>query len=158
MSTPKHKVKPFEQRKVIKCSDPIKPIKKAALEFEITPNLQALANPITRPEPAGFEPYENPYEVPREYRKIKTVGYKALATPRSTRKRFVKGDNVSEKFEVSTNALKYKPTDVVKKLAEPKRDISQPPRAGFAVSKAALKKLKPDKEKYYAKLASPRKQ
>lgn len=116
-----------------------------------------MSTPKVQPEEEEFEPYQNPYDIPREYRKVKTAGYKELANPKNPRKRFQKGDNKSETFDVSPNALKYKLSEETKKLSAPKADRSEPPRPGFVVSKAALKKLKPDKEEYYAKLATPRK-
>lgn len=157
LSTPRRIETPYVQRTPVKVSDPIVPIKKAALEFEPTPNIVALSQPKVMPEPTDFELYQNPYDVPREYRKIKTAGYQALSTPRNPRKRYIKGDNGPDTFEVSPNALKYKPSEMTTNLAKPKDDRGETPRPGFTVSKAALKKLKPDKEKYFATLATPKK-
>lgn len=126
------------------------------LEFEPTPNLVALATPKVPPEAPDFEQYQNPFDIPRDYRKIKTAGYKTLASPKNPRKRFVKAEQKEETFEISPNALKCKPSEGTKQLAVPKKDLSEPPRPGFIISKAALKKLKPDKEQYFAKLATAR--
>lgn len=125
------------------------------LNFQVTPTLVALATPKPKKEPEDFEQYENPYDLPREYRKIKSVGYQNLATPKKSDKPPTKDD--TDPFKISPNALKCKTTEETKKLAVPKPDQSEAPKV-IAISKAALKKLKPDKEQYFAKLATPRQQ
>lgn len=161
LAQPKQRLvsRPYEGPKT-KVSDPIKPIKKSVLTFDITPRLLQLTTPFKPPVEDEPEMYQNPFDVPREFRKVTSKGVSALATPKPTRsrKRFVKGDNASLVFAVSPNALKAKPSAITKKLAEPKKNMQEGPRANpFAVSKAAVSKKPLPKEKalYYAKLATP---
>lgn len=150
---------PYEGPKM-KISDPTTPIKKSVLNFDITPRLLKLTTPFKEPVEDEPEMYENPFEIPREYRNVKSTGLTALAAPRSSRsrKRFVKGDNASVVFDVSKAAMKAKPSEKTKKLAEPKKNMQEEPKANpFGVSKAAASKkpLAKDKSEYYAKLATP---
>lgn len=156
LSTPRRPIRPYTGP-TSKISDPVRPIPKSVLNFEMTPAYEWLATPFKPVQPApDIEPYENPYEPPRELRKIKGTGLPALAEPRVKTKRFVKGDNASVVFEVSEFAKKAKPSEATKKLAEPRKDIGKPPKANaFAVSKSALKPLKGAKLIYYNKMSEP---
>lgn len=142
-----------------KISDPINPISRAVLTFEMSDRYKQLTMPFKPPpEQPMFEMYENPYDVPRDMAKVPGTGMKALAEPRNITKRFAKGDNASIVFEVSKNAIKAKPSENVKKLAQPRMVQGEEPRANaFAVSKTALNPLKKNKLEYYTKLSQPQK-
>lgn len=144
-----------------KVSDPVHPIKPAVLNFKMTPHYEFLATPFkARDAGDDFEPYENPFDVPREYAKITTVGIKQLAEPRLgvKTKRWQRGDNASVVFEVSKSAMKAKTSANTKKLAEPRKNMQEAPKANpFAVKPAACAKkpMPPAKKEYYDKLATP---
>lgn len=143
----------------IKVSDPVPPISRNALNFEMTPRYEQITMPF---KPAYEEPfmeqYENPYNPPRDVANVKTLGIKALSEPRVKTKRFARGDNASVIFEVSKNAIKAKTTEHTKKLAKP-RIVNQeePKENAFTVSRAALNPLKKDKLEYYTNLSKPQK-
>lgn len=158
LSKPRCPVKPYTDPGT-KISDPVQPIPRSALNFEMTPRYEKLTLPFKPPpEEQMFEMYENPYDTPSELAKIKSKGIKVLAEPLIKTKRFVKGDNASIVFEVSKNAIKAKPSELVKKLAKPRVVNGEEPKANaFTVSRSALNPLKRDKLEYYTKLSTPQK-
>lgn len=144
-----------------KVSDPVNPISRAVLNFKMTPHYTFLATPFKPVEADDeFEPYESPYEVPRDYAKIKTVGIQQLAEPRLgiKTKRYQRGDNASIVFEVSKMAMKAKPSEKTKKLAEPRKNMQEEAKPNpFSVKPAACAKkpMPPAKVEYYVKLSTP---
>lgn len=98
------------------------------------------------------------YIPPARYRRIKSMGYKKLATPKSgrTRVKFVRPATTNDIFPISPFALKYKPSANIKKMAKPKKDYGERPRANaFQVPKKALSKLSKAKQTYYTEMAMP---
>lgn len=149
-----------------KCSDPIRPVKKAALQYEASDNLKKLSIQTQRlkrskytgaPSAEEFPPvdmYENPYDIPRALQKIKSVGLQKLMTPRNPRKKYVKAENASKLFEISPNVLKHKASEKTKKLAEPRPNLLEKQKTDcFSVNKKALKKLSTAQQKFYDEFA-----
>lgn len=96
------------------------------------------------------------YIPPARYRRIKSVGYKKLATPKTLRTKFVRPATTNDIFPISPFALKYKPSANIKKMAKPKKDYGERPRlTAFQVPKTALLKLSKAKQTYYAQMAMP---
>lgn len=98
------------------------------------------------------------YIPPARYRSIKSVGYEKLAAPRPRvlRTKFVRPATTNDIFPISPFALKYKPSANIKKMAKPKKDYGERPRAtAFQVPKSALSKLSKAKQTYYNQMATP---
>lgn len=159
LSIPKYNRIRYKDMEIIKRSDPMSPVSVHAKRYDATPNVCALAVPKKEFTPEEEDmTYENPYDIPREYRNVKTFGTKKLAEPKSTRKKFLKGDNASVVFVISPNALKCKPSEYTTKLAEARKDLSEGENNNaFSVKPAALKKLNKVKNDYYSKLATAKK-
>lgn len=156
LSKPRWPVKPYNYTSP-KVSDPLRPIPKSALNFEMTPRYEQLTKPFNPPfEEPFMEVYENPYTQPRDVANVKSLGIKALSEPRFKTKRFAKGDNNSVRFAVSMNAMKAKPTEHVLNLSKPRTNMGEGPRDNpFAVSRSALNPLKKAKLEYYTNLSKP---
>lgn len=162
LATPRNIIEIFKDTGA-KCSDPIKPVTKAALQYEPSDNLIKLATQIERlkrtkytpgePSSEAIEPvemYTNPYDIPRQLQKIKSVGLAKLMLARYSRKKYVKAENASKLFEISPNVLKHKASERTKKLAVPRPNLLEKQKTDcFSVNKKALKDLSAAKKKYY---------
>lgn len=96
------------------------------------------------------------YIPPARYRRIKSIGYKKLATPKLRRTKFVRPATTNDIFPISPFALKYKPSARIKKIAKPKKDYGERHRLNaFQVPKTALAKVSKAKQTYYSQLAMP---
>lgn len=162
LATPRKIIEIFKETGA-KCSDPIKPVAKAALEYEPSENLMKLATQIERLKRTKYTPgepsseeiqtvemYTNPYDIPRQYQKVKSVGLAKLMLARNPRKKYVKAENASNLFEISPNVLKHKASDKTKKLAVPRPNLLEKQKTDcFSVNKKALKTLSTVKQTYY---------
>lgn len=176
-SSQKFKWRPFDEQRLAVLAKPRTPsiklglltppsdgVAKSALEYEPSSNVVLLATPLKRKcfnavdESPDAEMYERPTEVPREYRKIQSVGIRALSAPRKPRKFYVKDPNASKiMLEISPNALKHKASAKTKSLAKPRFvQVEQPKENCFGVNPAALKKLPKKRQVLYDRLATPR--
>lgn len=140
-------------------------VSRSALEYEPSEKIISLSKPVKRKrfstidEVPEMELYENPHEVPRDYRNIKSGGTTALATPKKSkaRKKYVQDPNAAKLFEISPNALKCKASENTKKLAKPKMDNSDKQKENcFGVKPAALKQLPKKRQVHYERLSTPR--
>lgn len=150
-----------------KCSDPIKPVTKAALQYEPSENLKKMATQVERLKRTKYTPgepsseeippvemYTSPFDIPRQLQKITSVGLQKLMLPRNPRKKYVKAENASKLFQISPNVLKHKASEKTKKLAEPRPNLLEKQKADcFSVNKKALMKLSTAKQKYYDEFA-----
>lgn len=137
------------------------------MQHEPSEKLQKLAIQLDRLKRSKYTPdapsseeiqpvdmYENPYDIPRQYQKITSVGLVKLKLARNPRKKYVKAENASKLFEISPNVLKHKASEKTKKLAEPRPNLLEKQKTEcFSVNKKALKKLSPAKQNFYDEFA-----
>lgn len=129
-------------------------VPRSALKYKMTKRMDTIATPFKPPPDDPLPEYERCAPVPRIYDAIATVGIAKLAQPRVVRKRWTRADAASVVFTVSEGAKKYKTSARMKVLCKPKTvDSEEPVKEPFAVKKSGLKKILPDKEAIYRKLA-----
>lgn len=134
-------------------SDPIASVSEKALEYWPSENIQNLAKPKMPREkynPTASDEIDAATlafleecqldipEPPRYMAHVKGKGLVELAKPKNTRLKYVKVDIIGDFAKMFPNALKYRATTRIKKLAEPRDDQSEQPRDNFNVPKSAL--------------------
>lgn len=142
----------------------IKSTKSKVRMVEPSSRILALARPqkrhlkrqsLNRPE---IEQYTSPYEVPKEYAHVRSLGIRKLAKPAKQRKKYVRGDEIVMKVpnEISKNALKCKASMRVVKLAMPMPSrLEKQKQNCFSVNPKAFKKLNKARRECCDRLAKP---